>query len=155
MTVDRVGRRALFLFSTAGMTLALVIWTAMSSVNEHQHRQNTGLGIGIVVMIFIFYFFYNSAMTPVPIAYMLEILPFTLRAKGLTIFTLAQYASSVFNSFANPIALEAIGWKYYIVFTCLTFVWFIVIWSIFPETKGMSLEEVSVIFDKHVTDEED
>ncbi|KAJ0418732.1 general substrate transporter [Aspergillus carlsbadensis] len=79
--VDRVGRRMMFLISTAGVTLAFVIWTAISAVNEQQNLENKGLGIGVVVMIFIFYFFYNIAMNPVPNAYLLEILPFTLRTK--------------------------------------------------------------------------
>ncbi|KAL2849645.1 general substrate transporter [Aspergillus pseudodeflectus] len=151
--VDRVGRRTLFLVSTAGVTLAFVIWTAVSAVNEQQHLENKGLGIGVVIMIFVFFFFYNIAMNPVPMAYLLEILPFTLRAKGLTIFNFAQYGSSIFNGFANPVALEAIGWKYYIVFTVLAAVWFIFIWFVFPETKGMSLEEVAVVFDGRPNEE--
>ncbi|KAL2786510.1 hypothetical protein BJX66DRAFT_342104 [Aspergillus keveii] len=151
--VDRVGRRTLFLVSTAGVTLAFVIWTAISAVNEQQNLENKGLGIGIVIMIFVFFFFYNIAMNPVPMAYLLEILPFTLRAKGLTIFNFAQYGSSIFNGFANPVALDAIGWRYYIVFTVLAAVWFIFIWFVFPETKGMSLEEVAIVFDKRPTEE--
>jgi MFS family permease len=151
--VDRVGRRTLFLVSTAGVTLAFVIWTAISAVNEQQNLENKGLGIGVVIMIFVFFFFYNIAMNPVPMAYLLEILPFTLRAKGLTIFNFAQYGSSIFNGFANPVALDAIGWRYYIVFTVLAAVWFIFIWFVFPETKGMSLEEVAIVFDKRPTEE--
>ena len=130
------------------MALAFVIWTVISAQNEQQNLANSGLGIGIVIMIFIFFFFYNIGMNPVPMAYMLEVLPFTLRAKGLTVFNFAQFSSSIFNGFVNPIALEAIGWKYYIVFVCLVVVWFLVIFFFFPETRGKSLEEVASIFDK-------
>ena len=145
--VDRFGRRLLMLISVAGMTLSFVIWTAISAKNQQQNFENKGLGIGIVVMIFIFFLFYNLAMNPVPMAYLLETLPYTLRAKGLTIFNTAQFGSIVFNGFANPVALEAISWRYYIVFVCLLPVWFAVIWFFYPETKGRSLEEVSTIFD--------
>ncbi|KAL4882122.1 general substrate transporter [Aspergillus karnatakaensis] len=153
--VDRVGRRSLFLISTAGVTISFVVWTAISAVNDQQNQQNKGLGIGVVVIIFIFFFFYNIAMNPIPMAYLLEILPFTLRAKGITLFNLAQYGSSIFNGFANPVALEGIGWRYYIVFTCLAAIWFVFIWFVFPETKGMSLEEVAVVFDKRPLGGED
>lgn len=145
-TVDRVGRRRLFLISTAGMGVAFVIWTAISAVN--QQGMQKGLGIGVVVMIFVFFFFYNIAMNPIPMAYMLEILPFTLRAKGITVFNTAQMCSGIFNGFVNPIALDAIGWKYYIVYVVLVIVWGVMIWFCYPETKGYSLEEVALIFDK-------
>ncbi|KAJ3525428.1 hypothetical protein NM208_g11643 [Fusarium decemcellulare] len=145
--VDRFGRRGLFLFSIAGMTLSFIIWTAISARNEQQNFENKGLGIGVVTMIFIFFLFYNIAMNPVPMAYLLEVLPYTLRAKGLTIFNVSQFASVVFNGFANPVALEAIGWKYYIVFACLLVVWFFVVFFAYPETRRLSLEEVAVVFD--------
>jgi MFS family permease len=98
-------------------------------------------------MVFVFYAFYNFAMNPLPIAYLLEVLPYTLRAKGLTVFNLAQYCSSLFNGFVNPVALDAISWKYYIVFICALVLWLIIIYFTFPETRGMTLEEVSEIFD--------
>jgi hypothetical protein len=44
---------------------------------------------GVVTMIFVF-FFSSIAMNPVPMTCLWENLPFTLRAKGLTIFDLAQ-----------------------------------------------------------------
>jgi cyanate permease len=55
--------------------------------------------------------------------------------------------SIIFNTFVNPIALEAIGWKYYIVFlACLT-MYGIIIWFFYPETRGYSLEQIAIIFD--------
>ncbi|KAJ4264254.1 hypothetical protein NW762_005448 [Fusarium torreyae] len=145
--VDRFGRRRLFLFSISGQFLAFVIWTAVSAENEKQDFKNKGLSIGVVTMIFVFFLFYNIAMNPVPMAYLLEVLPYTLRAKGLTIFNVSQFSSSIFNGFVNPVALESIGWKYYIVFVCVLALWFGVVFFTYPETRRMSLEEVSTLFD--------
>jgi MFS family permease len=147
--VDRLGRRFLFLTSTTGMMISFIIWTALSARHEMQNleNQNKSLGLGVVVMVFIFFAFYNIAMMPLPTTYMVEVLPYTLRAKGISIFNLAQFCSSIFNGFVNPIALEAIGWKYYTVFACALALWLVVIFFTFPETRGMSLEEVSRVFD--------
>ncbi|KFA69793.1 hypothetical protein S40285_02453 [Stachybotrys chlorohalonatus IBT 40285] len=145
--IDRVGRRPLLLASMAGMCLSLIAWTAISAVNEEQAHAQRGLGIGIIVMIFIYFFFYNMALNPVPMSYLLEVLPFTLRAKGVTLYSQTQFFSSVFFGFINPIAMEAIEWKYYIVFACLTCGWFFIIWRYFPETQGRTLEDVAEIFD--------
>ncbi|SCO90265.1 related to hexose transporter protein [Fusarium oxysporum] len=147
LLIDRLGRRFLFLTSTSGMLVAFIIWTILAALNQQQEGGNRGLGIGVVVMVFIFLGFYNFAMNPLPIAYLLEVLPYTLRAKGLTLFNLAQYGSSMFNGFVNPVALDAIGWKYYIVFVCALVLWLAIFYLAYPETRGLSLEEVSQVFD--------
>lgn len=145
--IDRLGRRFLLLTSNIGMLIAFIIWTALAARNQQQDFGNKGLGIGVVVMVFVFYAFYNFAMNPLPIAYLLEVLPYTLRTRGLTVFNLAQYCSGIFNGFVNPVALDSIGWKFYIVFVCALVLWLVIIYFTFPETRGMTLEEVSEIFD--------
>jgi H+/Cl- antiporter ClcA len=53
----------------------------------------------------------------------------------------------VIAAFCNPIGMENIGYKYYIVFCCLLAVFLAVTYFVFPETKGRSLEEIAEIFD--------
>ena len=44
------------------------------------------LGLSATIpFIFLFYFFYDIAYTPMLIAYTLEILPFSIRAKGFAV----------------------------------------------------------------------
>lgn len=145
--LNRLGRRFMLLTSNIGMLIAFTIWTALAARNQQLEHGNKGLGIGVVVMVFVFYAFYNFAMNPLPIAYLLEVLPYTLRTKGLTVFNLAQYCSGIFNGFVNPVALAALSWKYYIVFVCALALWLVIIYFTFPETRGLTLEEVSQIFD--------
>lgn len=117
------------------MLIAFIIWIALAAQNQQQESGNKGLGIGVVVMVFVFYAFYNFAMNPLPIAYLLEVLSYTLRARGLTVFNLAQYCSSIFNGFVNPVALDAIGWKYYITFVCALALWLAIIYFTFPDSR--------------------
>ena len=145
--VDRLGRRFLLLTSTSGMLGAFIIWTILAARNQIQDTGNKGLGIGVVVMVFVFYTFYNFAMNPLPIAYLIEVLPYTLRAKGLSVFNLAQYGSGMFNGFVNPVALRDLRWKYYIVFVCALCLWLAIFYFFYPETQGLTLEEVSRVFD--------
>lgn len=53
----------------------------------------------------------------------------------------------MFNALVNPIAIAAIGWKYYIVYCVLLVIAVIVAFLLFPETRGHSLEEISTVFD--------
>jgi hypothetical protein len=47
----------------------------------------------------------------------------------------------------NPIALEAIQWKFYFVYIGTLAAMLPTIWFLFPETKGRTLEEIAVVFD--------
>jgi len=81
------------------------------------------------------------------VSYTVEILPFAIRAKGFNVFNFAISLSLIFNQYVNPIALDNIAWKYYIVYCCwiafeLVFCYFFII-----ETKGRTLEETAALFD--------
>lgn len=52
-----------------------------------------------------------------------------------------------FNQYVNPIALSAIGWKYYIVYVCWIAFELVIVWKFFIETKNTPLEEIAKYFD--------
>lgn len=56
-------------------------------------------------------------------------------------------AATFINILVNPIGLEALGWKYYIVYVVWLCFECSVIWKLFVETKGPSLEAVAAMFD--------
>lgn len=55
--------------------------------------------------------------------------------------------SLVIASFCNSIAMDNIGWRYYIVFCVILALIVVNTYFFFPETKGYSLEEVAILFD--------
>ncbi|KAL4890119.1 general substrate transporter [Aspergillus ambiguus] len=145
MVVDRLGRRTLFLWSGVGMLISFIIWTVCSALFDR--TQVSALGKTVIAFVFIFYFHYDIAYTPLLMGYPTEIFPYSLRSKGITVDLLAVYGSLIILAFVNPIALERIGWHYYIFFCCFDAVVVAVTWFCFPETKGYSLEEVAEVFD--------
>ncbi|KAI4864417.1 hexose transporter [Hypoxylon rubiginosum] len=100
-----------------------------------------------------FFFHYDIAYTPLLLGYPTEIFTYTLRSKGIALELMAIYVSLTIQAFVNPIGMENIGWKYYIVFCCLLVVFLAVTWVLFPETKGHSLEDIAVLFDGPEADE--
>ena len=55
----------------------------------------------------------------------------------------------IFNQ-VSPIAFSEVGYKYYSLFICTNLVGAIVVFFIFPETKGKTLEEIAEIFGDEV-----
>jgi hypothetical protein len=61
---------------------------------------------------------------------------------------LSAIVAIIFNTFVNPIALESIGWKYYIVFLIVLLLFWSTAFLYYPETRGHTLEQIAVLFDK-------
>jgi hypothetical protein len=60
---------------------------------------------------------------------------------------MSTICAAFFNIFVNPIALEAIAWKYYLVFIAVLLLFGVTAYFLYPETKGYTLEQVAIIFD--------
>jgi MFS family permease len=75
--------------------------------------------------------------------YLVEIFPYTIRAKGITMQQLFGRLATFINVFVNPIGLDTIGWRYYLWYCVWITVEIIVIYCIFPETSKHTLEELA------------
>ncbi|KAF9765838.1 hypothetical protein IL306_001805 [Fusarium sp. DS 682] len=153
LMVDRLGRRTLFLLSTGGMLVSYAIWTGLTAHFVGSRDESTGRAV--VAFIFIFYLFYDIAWTPLLQAYPVEIFPYTLRGRGLSITYISTFTGLIVGNQVNPIAMKAITWKYYIVFCCILAVLFVIIWFLFPETKGHTLEEIREVFEGKLNDQDE
>jgi hypothetical protein len=111
------------------------------------NTQSSSTGIAVIPFLFLFYGFYDIAFTPLLISYPCEIWSFSYRAKGISMALMSTQLAVFFNIFVNPIALEAIQWKYYLVYVAILIGITVVIWFFYPETNGHSLEEMARVFD--------
>jgi MFS family permease len=143
--VDYFGRRKLFLTSSVSMLLCYVAMTialARFSIESNDASART-----VLVFIFLYYIAYNIGFSGMLVSYSSEILPYRLRAKGLTIMFFCVDLSLWFNQYVNPIALESIEWKYYIVYCVFLVFEIFVVWKYYIETKEIPLEEIVKKFD--------
>ncbi|KAG9808101.1 general substrate transporter, partial [Aureobasidium melanogenum] len=145
LLVDKLGRRKLFLIAAGGMLVTFSIWTACSAV--YNQTGNKGAGKAVLAMIFLFYGMAGFAWPGLTVAYSAEILPFNIRAKGMALLMAFQSLASVLNQYVNPIGLKSIAWKFYFVYIVILVIECIVIYMYFPETRGLTLEEVGHLLD--------
>lgn len=144
-SVDRFGRRPLFLAATFGMCLAMTGWTIASQQNET--KGTTAAGRAVIAMVFVFMFAYNLAWSGLLIGYVVEISPYYLRSRYLTCMLVAVAAGLFFSNYVNPIALERIQWKYYLCYIIWLAIQSVVVYFFYVETKGRTLEAIAIVFD--------
>ncbi|SCN81571.1 related to hexose transporter protein [Fusarium fujikuroi] len=154
LLVNRIPRRALFLFSTLGSLTTYVVWTALEATYEMSTDLNedgtggpSGIAKGVLAMIFLFNVFFTAGWGVLQVTYVVEILPFNLRARGLVLYNLFVACALIFNQYANPIGVTNSGWKYYITYDVWLAVEALVVYFLFVETRGLSLEETALVLD--------
>jgi sugar porter (SP) family MFS transporter len=139
------GRRRLILVSLALMFIDFVILTA--TVGVFKHNGSKSASYANIAFIYLYSGVHNLGFVGAIIVFLTEILPYNLRATGISYFSFIKGASSTINTYVNPVGMAAIGWKFYFVYVGWIAVEWIVVYITFPETKGLALEEVAVIFD--------
>lgn len=90
--VDKIGRRPLFLFAISGMVVSFVFWTIVGAVYENSGQKNTGSGYAQIAFVWLFGIFYDIGFSGLLVSYTLEVLPYHLRAKGMTIMNMTVAA---------------------------------------------------------------
>ncbi|KAF9634806.1 putative hexose transporter protein [Lasiodiplodia theobromae] len=144
LLAERLGRRPLWLLSFGGMMAANVPLTVASA--RYAAGGSEGAARAVVVFLFLYNAAFNLACNPLLYAYTTEILPYGVRTKGLALQIAVSQAALTVNNYVNPIALEAIGYWYFVFYLGMLVAGMAFIWLFFPETKGKSLEELVGLF---------
>ncbi|KAK7018306.1 MFS domain-containing protein [Favolaschia claudopus] len=144
-TVERFGRRVLFISSACLMTVCFTMQTVCFA--RFTITGDNNAAHGVIAFIFLYSAAYNLAFSPLIVTYALEILPYNIRAKGFNIFNITISVALVFNQYVNPIALAALSWKYYVVYCVWLVCECIFLYFYLVETKNHTLEETATIFD--------
>ncbi|KAI8194729.1 Lactose permease [Colletotrichum sp. SAR 10_65] len=141
----RVGRRPLMLISMALMWVVFAVITA--TTGAYVETGNRHASYTTVAFIYLYSGVHNLGWTGAQMLYIVEILPYHIRAKGMAMFSLVAGICGAFNTYVNPVGIAAMSWKFYFFYVGWILVQFVVVYLFFPETKGPSLEQIALLFD--------
>lgn len=140
--VDKLGRRPLLLFGTAGIIVALVIASVLF------YLQLTA-GFAVIITILFFIFCYAFSLGPVQWVIMSEIYPNQIRGKAMTVATMSLWVAAAIVAQIFPWMLETIGAAgAFLFFAACSVGTIILTLKAIPETKNKSLEEIEAFWKK-------
>ncbi|KAF5011443.1 hypothetical protein FDECE_2432 [Fusarium decemcellulare] len=145
---EKLGRRFLALTSLGLCSMFFYMLAGLTAkFGESKDLAGT---YGTIACIFLFLGSYSFGITPLTAMYAPEVLPYNMRANGIAMQGILIKSCGVLVTMAFPYMMEAIGWKTYIVNAS----WNLLIWAFiyfqWVETKGLTLEEIDVLFDGEV-----
>jgi MFS family permease len=150
--VTRFKRRTMYLTCVTCMLIVYVGWTAsmgsyMESVKRDKTKPNDVAGKLTLFWIFAYSPAYNIGYNALTYTYMVELMPYAERSRGLALFQFFGRGAGFFATFVNPIGLTNISWKYLLVYVCWICFELVIVFFFFPETYNRTLEELSFMFE--------
>ncbi|TVY54264.1 Lactose permease [Lachnellula cervina] len=142
--VDKVPRNIIMSIGTIVCSIVLSIETAL--VAKFLGTTNTDGLAAAVAFLFLFLFTFNLFMEGPSYYYASEVFPTHVRAKGMTINVIGFCIVNLLWLEIAPTAFKTIGWKFYLVFICISVFGAAIIFFTFPDTLGKPLEEVARLF---------
>lgn len=148
LLADRIGRRSLWMVSLIGMICSNIGITITSAVHAMpSNSDNKPAAYMAILFLFLYNAGFNVAMNPLAYAYPTEVLPYSMRTKGLAVMVAVGQAMLIVSQYCNPIAIAAIAWKYWLFFLGMLVCFLVMVYFTYPETKGLTLEELARLFE--------
>ncbi|GAA5892803.1 hypothetical protein JCM6882_000584 [Rhodosporidiobolus microsporus] len=145
LLVNKLRRRVLLMGTWTALLCVSVAFTVTAA--RYNQYGDQAAGLANVAMLYLYDFVFFLVCGPLFFSYQYECLSYSMRAKGALVWGIANKLISIFNSYVNSIALDRIGWRYYVVYNCLLALQLTGMYFLAVETKGYTLEEIAVLFD--------
>jgi len=143
--IDRFGRRKLLMIGSLGLAACLgIVAYGLSGAPDaadavvHDSFKGTLVLIGLIAYI-AFFAFSSGAVIWV---YISEIFPNRVRGRGQAFGSLTHWVWAAIITYTFPMIAHCTKTIPFIFFAAMMLLQFILVWRIFPETKGVSLEQI-------------
>jgi sugar porter (SP) family MFS transporter len=132
--IDRLGRKTLLLVGSVGTAVCLAGVAVIFFTQQHQ-----SFLLWLLIGYIAFFAFSQGAVIWV---YLSEVFPNTVRAKGQSLGSFSHWFMNAAISLIFPVVAHSSGAYPFVLFSAMMVVQFVVVLFFYPETKGLSLEEM-------------
>ena len=140
--LDRWGRRAILMTASGGMGLALTILVIGLNIPNISP-------VLMLASILLYVAFFALGMGPGPWLIISEIFPTKVRGRAASIATSTLWSGTLLVTFTFLSLVKVLNLSgTFAIYGGLSFVCFLYVWKMVPETKGRSLEEIQQVWRK-------
>jgi sugar porter (SP) family MFS transporter len=132
--IDKFGRKKLLLIGTVGLFVCLTIISILFVTGSH---------LGWLVWLLMLYIAsFAMSQGAVLWVYISEVFPNRVRSKGQSLGSSSHWISNAIISLIFPMMAKSSGAYPFIFFAAMMVVDFVLVWFYYPETSGISLEQM-------------
>ncbi|KAL2828510.1 general substrate transporter [Aspergillus cavernicola] len=150
--IDHMGRRLLLLVGAAGGSICLwIVGAYIKMAQPENNPEGTELDSGGIAAIFFFYLwtaFYTPSWNGTPWVINSEMFDPTVRSLAQACAAASNWLWNFLISRFTPQMFTSMGYGVYFFFASLMILSIIFVYFLIPETKGIPLESMELLFDK-------
>ncbi|KAJ5174411.1 uncharacterized protein N7482_000288 [Penicillium canariense] len=145
LLVDKFRRRTLII---SGL-ISMIIFQTATTITSWQYSLHATHAAAALTLLWIFLYqtFSATLIATMHNLYPIEVLSLPLRAKGMGLYSLIQGGASAAQTYGISVGIAKVGYKIWVVYIVYNTVQLILSYFIFPETGGLSLEEIDTVFE--------
>jgi sugar porter (SP) family MFS transporter len=132
--IDQFGRRKLLLIGTVGLAICLTAVSYVFMTHQHLHW--------LVWLLMAYIACFAISQGAVIWVYISEVFPNRVRSKGQALGSSSHWVTNAIISLVFPIMAGSSGAYPFIFFAVMMVIDFFIILKYYPETKGVSLEQM-------------
>ena len=132
--IDKLGRKTLMLIGSVGTAICLAGVSVVFFTKSHQND--------LVWLLVAYIAFFAVSQGAVIWVYIGEVFPNRVRAKGQSLGSSAHWITNALISFSFPLVAKSSGAYPFVFFASMMVLQFFVVLFIYPETKGITLEQM-------------
>jgi MFS transporter, SP family, arabinose:H+ symporter len=132
--IDKAGRKILLLIGAVGTAVCLAGVAAIFATSQHQHY--------LLWLLVAYIAFFALSQGAVIWVYLSEVFPTLVRAKGQSLGSFTHWIMNAIIAWTFPTIAGISGAIPFVFFAAMMVLQFVVVLTLYPETKGVSLEEM-------------
>ncbi|QIW95710.1 hypothetical protein AMS68_001228 [Peltaster fructicola] len=140
LALDRMGRKRTMIVGCACLSFCMMMITILLSLNDSKTSAAS------IAFFFLYMLIFGATVNVVPWVWGPELAPLQTRSKITAVSVSSHWISNFVIVMITPVLIARIGWKTYLIFTILLAVFIPVVYFMYPETSGLSLEEIDNLF---------
>lgn len=145
--VETQGRRFLMLVGSAGQFVCYLCITILLAYNEKPgYASAEKVADASIAFFFLYYVFFGFGWQGVPWLYPTEVNSLGMRTNGGALGTATNWIVNFMVVEITPPGIASLAWRFYIIWTVFNASFLPIVYFLYPETAGRSLEDMDRYF---------